>query len=278
MAEDFGAKFAAALRHKLNQKTKTLSGQRITQRLLADKTGLSVQWVNAIIHERVIKGKVSRASREVEQDIAEVFGYSHSEFIRLGEMVLEGLPVQNGKTEIPLLPAPQRIEITGAPPQVANGFDTICAAATTLAATLQTLANQQRKEQERLEMWNEVFEMLPNPTLIVRNGIIEFQNKLSLIWGRITGGPLCGTCLDDQCDGDDCKLKEAMETHQETRTYKFIRDDFYKLIISQMRYGGLEYFIVSATEINECFEAFRDEDRRKHTERRKNPQPKGDEQ
>lgn len=263
MNKETQAYFMAGLQHHIKE-----SGQ--TQDAVAIKAG-----TNGVTMSKYINGRGNSAPKWRAKVLA-ALNVDESELVMLGKRLLNplggaGLPSYH----VSLAPAQQPSQTENFS---SNGFDNICAAATGLAATLQTLANQQRKEQERLEMWNEVFEMLPNPTLIVRNGIIEFQNKLSLIWGKITGGPLCGTCLDDQCDGDGCKLREAMETHQETRTYKFIRDDFYKLIISPMRYGGLEYFVVSATEINECFEAFRDEDRRKHTDRRKKPRLEGGEQ
>ncbi|HAS53373.1 MAG TPA: hypothetical protein DCS42_04165 [Nitrospiraceae bacterium] len=265
MNKENQAYFMAGLQHYIKE-----SGQ--TQDAVAIKAGTTGVTMSKYINKR------GNSTKNWRDKVLAALNIDESELVMLGKRLLNPLGGDKlSSYHVSLAPAQQ----AGEPGQTgfsSNGFDNICAAATGLAATLQTLANQQRKEQERLEMWNEVFEMLPNPTLIVRNGIIEFQNKMSLIWGRLTGGPLCGTCLDDQCDGDDCKLKEAMATHQETRAYKFIRDDFYKLIISPMRYGGLEYFIVSATEINECFEAFRDEDRRKHTERRKKPRPEGGEQ
>lgn len=120
------------------------------------------------------------------------------------------------------------------------------------------IAAQYRRADDRQKWWKEIFDMLPNPALVIRDGLVVAQNQISRAWGLSTGLPLCDTCVVEDCPGDACPLKVATESMQEASLCLYIKGDFYKVFASPMRYGGHEYMIVTATEINE----FREKDRR----------------
>jgi len=78
--------FIAALQHKIDQR-------EISQKALAERVDVTAQHLNAIYKERTNRrGEVVRASFPLQQKIAEVFGYSIVDFLKLGQRVLEKLP------------------------------------------------------------------------------------------------------------------------------------------------------------------------------------------
>lgn len=121
-------------------------------------------------------------------------------------------------------------------------------------AAAQSIAAQYRRADDRQKWWKEIFDMSPNPALVIKDGVVVAQNQMSRVWRIATGKPMCETCVIDGCPGDLCPLKVSIETAQEASMCLYIKGDFYKLYVSPLRYGGHEYMIVSGTEINEFSE------------------------
>lgn len=81
MAEDTYSCFMAAFKRKIDDKI-------FQQNDLARKTGVSSQHLNAIYKERFGKNKKPiRAGYELQQKIAEAFGYQIIDFLKFGEKI-----------------------------------------------------------------------------------------------------------------------------------------------------------------------------------------------
>lgn len=137
MAEDSYVYFMAAWRHFMGQ-------TKYTQIKISEKTGASKQWINCAFKERpdAKTGRVPRVSSELQDQIAEIFGYSYLDFLQAGKRVLEGIPgvKVEKQDEEKSAPPPQPI------PGVANGH----VAPMEVLGAVTTMVNQYLKADERL--------------------------------------------------------------------------------------------------------------------------------
>lgn len=249
MADETHALFLAALKYKLTK-------EKISQAELAAATGITPQHLNAVICERIGRnGKIIRASSGLQQRVAQEYGHSYLEFLAIGQMVVDGNPPEKEKSEIE--GGENAIHSVSIGPTDYVNPDEVVAAVQAIGQAVQALAVSHRRSEERQKWWKEVYDMLPSPTLIVKDGIVYHQNQKSLAWGRATGKPICMSFFDEDCPGDDCPLRLAIEANHEATIYRYFKDDYYKVVATPMRYGGNEYFIVVATEINECSKSLR---------------------
>jgi len=202
-----------------------------TQKDFAVAIGIPPETLSKHVNNR------QRMREETIRRYAEVLNITEADIVMMGRDAL------NKKTTPPPAPTAQRT-----PDHVdVDNF---------LAASW-ALATQYRKADKDQKWWKEIFDMLPSPTLIVENEVVIHQNKPSEIWGKIAGKSIHEVQLNDGDDGDDCPLKMAIETKQESSVCKYIRDDYYKVVASPFRYDGRDIFIVTCTEVNETVGGFR---------------------
>jgi len=271
MAEDSYACFLAALRHKMRQ-------AKYTQLLLAEKTGSSPQWINALVRERTDKsGKTARASVELQESICELFGYSYMEFLRLGERIIENIPgghIDTGQADKQERPNQQLpLSIPGVDAKYVNPMDVIAAIGsvsesfTAAATAVSVLAKQCQDETGEKRFWRAMFENLPASVVIVQDGIVHKQNIKSRDLGAILGKPFCENCAGPDCENKDiCPVHIATTMAKPASGYKIIKELLYKLDVEYVRFNDHEYLIILATEAKSDMVPF---NRRKVGDRRK---------
>lgn len=137
-----------------------------------------------------------------------------------------------------------------------------------VVSAVQSMATLYRKADARQKWWKEIVDMLPSPTLVFRENVLVFQNKMSQIWGDISGKTIDEIYIDEHSQDEACPLRIAIKTNQETSVCKYIKKDYYKITASPVRFNGIDYYIVSAVEINE-FSGNQEENRRGGEDRRK---------
>lgn len=171
--------FMAALRNRLARKEKT-------QVEIAEAAGISTNYMSLIVREK------RRASDEVREAIAGVFGVSLRELTNEGHLVTYGRSVEPSQPPPSTAPYP----IPGVQAGHINPMDFLAAA--------NTLVTQYQKCDERMRFWRSIFDALPVAALIIKDGTVCFQNVRSRELGTQIGGPICDTCTGTGCS-DKCK-------------------------------------------------------------------------
>jgi hypothetical protein len=98
-----------------------------------------------------------------------------------------------------------------------------------------------------LRFWREIFETLPVCAMILKDGIVEYQNNKSRKLGKLIGGPLCEKCASG-CEHDqDCPIGRATVTLQSVG-YQVIAGSRYKVDVSVTRWQEHEHIVILATE------------------------------
>lgn len=243
MAEDSYVYFMAAWRHFMRQ-------TKYTQIKISEKTGASKQWINCAFKERpdAKTGRVPRVSSELQEQIAEIFGYSFLDFLQAGKRVIEGIPGVKIETQEesslqppPLAAPPAPTSIPGVEAGYVSPFDVVTA--------VNVLAKQFDKANERLHCWMAIFESWPTAALIIKNGIVVRQNARSLAWGSVSGKVLCDACLGRlECDKATCPVSIAAATREHAAGYRMANGQRFRLDVAPLRHADSEYLIVSATE------------------------------
>ena len=253
MIEDDYAYFMAAWKYKQAQ-------MKLSQRDLAAKTGSSYQWLNAVYRERVVRNKKAKASPELQKTIAEVLGYGWIEFLQLGKRItLQHLPIEDAKQEEePKQEEKEARPMPGVEAKHVNPMEVLTA--------VSVLVDQYQKLDSRMRFWRAIFDELPVSTLIIKNGIVTYQNIKSAAWGNITGSSLCDSCAcpEDCKERGDCPSHQAMETRNPTEGFQHIGAGYYKVNIAPVRLHDHEYFLIVAMEA----EKHEGEDRRSGVDRR----------
>lgn len=243
MAEDAYAHFIAALRYIVLEKKK------IPQVALAKMTGVSHNHLNTVIHERAGKdGKAIKASQDLQQALAEALGYGFRDFLEMGERLIEGFPVE------PKEPARTEEELPQIP--IARPLPTDYMDPSEFRRMTISLAETYEKADGRLKMWRSYFEHLPFPALVVKQGIVVFQNARSRQWGQTAGSPLCrncyerGMCNAENCENDDCPLCISINLGVPATKYRALGESIYKLDAAPFHSGGFDYVVLTAVEID----------------------------
>ena len=110
---------------------------------------------------------------------------------------------------------------------------------------------QYQKNSERLKFWRAIFENLPIPALIIKDGLVCFQNIKSRLWGIITGTSICDSCVGLDCDNrDECPVIISERTATECSGYQMIGVQRYKLDVMPLRLHEHDYFLVCATDVH----------------------------
>ena len=123
-----------------------------------------------------------------------------------------------------------------------------------VADNLRAIEASYRKVDARLHYWSNIFELMPMPACILRDGIVVNQNKLSRELGPAIGKPLCNNCFDTECAGDDCIIKKAVEEHRSIEGYKKTERGYMKVQTSPFRIEQYDYVLVTATPVDECLQ------------------------
>ena len=120
------------------------------------------------------------------------------------------------------------------------------------AHVLSSLAATVRKMDSRLKYWQQVFEALPVPVIVLRDGLVYSQNRRSrAIWDGL-GRSLCSGCQDEKCKDYGCNIKDAIDKGKDIEVYKMIGDDYYKVIATHFSANNHEYTTIVITPIAEC--------------------------
>lgn len=243
MSDDAYRNFIAALRYKV------FDEKNMSQVLLAEKVGTTSQHINAVINERPGKqGKPVKASFALQQKIADAFGSNIVGFLNFGERILNNGAVDEEEKDNQGGHSAKAGTIPTAPSDYMDPDDFVDAA--------MIFARMYRKSDDRLKMWRMVFENLPLPSLIIKDGIVVFQNAKSRQWGHTAGSPLCDNCIDqgecfaENCDDMECALCVSLKTNSHSTKYKVVRDGIYKIDAAPFYSGGFNYIIVTAAEVD----------------------------
>lgn len=132
-------------------------------------------------------------------------------------------------------------------------------------SAVSTLVNQYQKNDERMRYWRHMFDALPVATLIIKDGLVVYQNIKSSSLGNLAGSPLCDRCAGKGCEDSLECLYRIVETIHPNSGYQRIAGIRHKIDITPTRLNDHEYFIVVATEPE--YDGF---DRRRTSDRRSN--------
>jgi len=193
---------------------------------ISARSGIARQTINAYYKRRKTPGMVN------QEAIASACEMTHADFIKHGKEVVDGPTVA-----------------ISSPPQAipTNYIDTDA-----IVPFAQTLAVQMAKTRDRMHFWKEVYEVLPAATLIIKDGVVVYQNSASRSLGLTVGTDLCDSCISagtEHCGGDNCPIKKSSVTGQVEKQFKAVGGVDFCLIAAPMRYSGCEYFIALAVDI-----------------------------
>lgn len=183
----------------------------------------------------------SGSSPKYRKSICDVLGLSEFEAIRLGES--ERSP-QVTRLE-PALPKPSPIDFLPA--------DEVVQLLAVANSSLATVSSNFLKMDVRLKYWVQLFESLPIPVVVVRDGIVYSQNRKSRAMWDGVGKTLCEGCQDQACKEFGCDIKDALDKGRDIEKYKLIVGDYYKVQTSHFTANSHEYNIIVITPINECY-------------------------
>lgn len=226
--------FMAALRNRLARKEKT-------QVDICTATGISTNYMSLLV-----RGK-RRASDEKREAIAGVFGVSAREFINEGHLVTYGRPVDQPPAQTP----PAIKPVAGVEAGWVEPMDVL----SMVSSAVGVLAKQAQDESGRKRFWREMFDVLPMAAMVIKDGLIWYQNEKSRDWGNLKGVTLCDSCV---CPGDcmkkhECPSFQAIETKTPRSGHQFIGSKYYKVDVVPLRnnYKGHQYFVILAAEEKE---------------------------
>jgi len=218
------AYFMSGLQHFIKE-----SG--MTQNDVALKAGTTGVTLSKYVNQR------GTPSKEWREKILQVLNVDESELVLLGKRLTN--PIGAGNLSSFEVKLAQAKEEDYTPPDEAIG------ALSAVTASLLKLDG-------KLKYWLQAFDSLPVPVIILRDGIVRSQNKLSkAIWSGMDR-PLCDGCKDDECQRQGCEIKDAVDHGREIEKYKKIGDDYFKVSTSYFSANGNRYTAILITKINEC--------------------------
>jgi hypothetical protein len=156
----------------------------------------------------------------------------------VSEIVLLGKQAESG--EVIKEPTTISQAVPGVQAGYVNPMDVLSA--------VSTLINQYQKNDERMRYWRHIFDALPVATLIIKDGLVIYQNIKASSWGNLAGSPLCDKCAGKGCEDSFECLYRIIETIQPNSGYQRIAGIRYKIDITPTRLNDHEYFIVVATK------------------------------
>lgn len=125
-----------------------------------------------------------------------------------------------------------------------------------------TLVGQYQKNDERMRYWHTMFDALPVAALIVKDGLLCYQNVKGRALGNMIGEPICAACVGDgccgqcrqeaiergKCDECPCPIAGAMRTGQTLSGKIAFGGVLYNVNVAPISLHGHEYYLVVATE------------------------------
>ena len=228
--------FLAALKNRLASKEHT-------QAEIADSAGITANYMSLLV-----RGK-RRASDDVREAIANVLGVSLRELINEGYLITYGKPIDS--------PTPQKAP---ASPQI-PGVDAGYINPSDFLQESVTFVNQYQKADQRLHYWRTMFDALPVAAMIIKDGLLCYQNVKGRSLGNLLGEPICAACVGEGCCGqcrqeaiergkcDDCPcpIAIAMRTGQPAVGNITFDGVLYTVNVSPISLQGHEYYLVVAT-------------------------------
>lgn len=241
--------FIAAVKHKIDKEgTKQVD--------LAEAVGTSPQHLNAVINEREGRpGKKIKAGMELQQAIAEYFGYSLVQFLELGQQVLENL-VPSAKPE-----RPARVE-----PELDDRYDM----SIPLIGEELDAIHQITKTMQRLHTvgnwWKSVFDAVPTPLIVLKaDKTVIYNNRRNqqLFAKTRLGVNLCDACHTDmdlahpctEDDDNDCPIDKVARGAATADLDVWIKGNYYSVNAASFTSGGESYIFVATIPINKIAKA-----------------------
>lgn len=105
----------------------------------------------------------------------------------------------------------------------------------------------------RIRLWRAVFEHLPIAALLIKDGLVVYQNRKSRDLGNASGFPLCKSCIDIQCNGEreDCAVNVAKTTNLEASEVRELNGIVYRVDVTPLHINGHNYMLVTAAIFNQ---------------------------
>lgn len=210
-----------------------------SQRDFAAVAGIPPETLSKHINQR------QRMREDTIQKYVECLKISEADIVMLGRDVLN-------KRSHPPQDEPPPLRQT---PGVEAGWVEPMDVLSMVSSAVGVLAKQSQDESGRKRFWREIFDVLPMATMVIKDGLIWYQNEKSRDWGNLKGVTLCDSCV---CP-EDCKKKhecpsfQAVETKTPRSGHQFIGSKYYKVDVVPLRnnYKGHQYFVILAAEEKE---------------------------
>lgn len=217
--------FRLALKHH-----KDRSGAKIEQ--IAEACGKSARQVQGVLSDKERKGLGGTARLKV----AEFFGTTYQEMLALGEALARG---DNPPRDVH--PATED----------ARGYMSVAR----MEVVVQEVMFSYRALEATMRLWKSAFEALPVYALLIEDGVVIEQNRLSRKMGLAIGGALCEQCVDSGCHGgrDLCAVHRAIATGIEASEARRLNGVLYQVNAAPLNINGVpkEYVLVTAVAISE---------------------------
>ena len=211
----------------------TIDVNGLDQKEVAIRAGVNHVNFNKVLNHR------TGSSAKYRHKICEVLGVTVEDMIRIGS------PAQQ---PVPQIAAPFPVTI----PKDYMPTDEVVQYVARVSASLSDISAAYAKIDARLKYWQQLFETMPVPVVVLRDGLVYNQNRRSrAIWDGL-GRSLCSGCRDEKCKEYDCNIKDAIDKGKDIEVYKMIGDDYYKVIATHFSANNHEYTTIVITPIAEC--------------------------
>ena len=122
---------------------------------------------------------------------------------------------------------------------------------------LANVVDKLRETEDRLRFWKDIFEYLPTPICLLRDGVVLYHNKANrdIFIGTAIGQDLCQSCAEKGYSEDDClgcMIKHTMETGHETTFHREIQGKHYVVKTSFITINDMSYQLVLSTQVDRC--------------------------
>jgi len=210
----------------------TIAERGLVQKDLALEAGVSPENFSKVLNRRI------GSSAKYRKKICDALS------VTVEEMVMIGKPT----------PEPQQ-EATKFPVAIPKDYlpaDEVAQYVARVSTSLLDISASYSKIDARLKYWQQLFETMPVPVVVLRDGLVYNQNRRSrAIWDGL-GRSLCSGCRDEKCKEYDCNIKDAIDKGKDIEVYKMIGDDYYKVIATHFSANNHEYTTIVITPIAEC--------------------------
>ncbi len=126
-----------------------------------------------------------------------------------------------------------------------------------LMSGLANVVDKLRVAEDKLRFWKDIFEYLPTPICLLRDGIVLYHNKANrdIFLGTAIGQNLCQSCEEKGYNEGDClgcMIKDTMETGHEATFHREIQGKHYVVTTSFITVNDMSYQLVLSTQIDRC--------------------------